>query len=274
MTHSPNSRALLLAYLLNELSSEERLSVEERMLTDQNFSDELQEAEFDLIDEFHAGTLTPAEGRRVEAALPADRLEGPLGAKSRTQTRADGTIAHRSMRAAWPRRFAFAGAAAAALTVLIWPLGRRLARSLPSQPGTLQASLPKTPVPSTRVASSDAQDSATAVLLLTPDVSRGDHTPELRLLPSTQSVLVQWVLPAGTSSGPFMLTVNEGSTNVLTVHQGGSLRSIEGQRLAVFEVARSAWPNNPVSTHLLLTIRNEAPPNALQGEFQIRLSSK
>jgi anti-sigma-K factor RskA len=269
MTDSPNSRALLLAYLLDELSAEERRSMEERMLTDQDFSDELQEAEFDLIDEFHDGALTPAERRRVETALPADRLARPLRA-----VRHHPTTSYRSARDAWPRWLAIIGAAAAVLLVLVWPFAQWLTRPHQSQSGALQAALsPMQPSPTPAI-SNDSQNSATAVLLLTPDVSRGTNSPELRLLPSTRSVLVQWVLPAGTSSGPFTLSINEGSLNAITVRQDGNLRSIDGQRLAVFHLSPFAFPKHPASTHMLLTIRNEASPGRLQGEFQAELSWK
>lgn len=266
MTNSPDSRALLLAYLLNELPAEERHSVEERMLTDQDFSDELQEAEFDLIDDFHAGALSPAERHRVEKALPADRLALPLGTAAR-----DRSTAHQPARRL---RIMIAAAAVAVLLVLIWPFARLLPWSHRSRPATLRTALPSVSGSATAGESNVSEDSATAVLLLTPDVSRGTNGPELRLLPSTHSVLVQWVLPAGTPSGPFTLSVNEGSANAITVRQDGSLRSIDGQRLAIFRLSPSAFPKNPASTHMLLTIRNEAPPGRLQGEFQAELSWK
>jgi hypothetical protein len=266
MNKSRDLRALLLAYLLDELPAEERRSTEERMLIDQNFSDELQEVEFDLIDDFHARSLSSADRRRVEKALLADRLALPVGTTPRVRH-----TAYPPARRTW---LMVAAGAVAVLLVLVWSFARRLPLSHRSQPALLRAGVPSTPGSTASNESDGAGDSMTAVLLLTPDVSRGADGAELRLLPSTRSVLVQWVLPAQTSSGPFILTVNQRAANAVTVPQEGSLRTVDGQRLAIFHVSRSAFPKGPASMPLLLTIRKEAPPNGLQGEFQVRLSLK
>lgn len=74
MNEADNPRSVLLAYLLGELPPGVRERLEERVLSDQDFSDQLQEAEYDLIDDYHAARLRHSERRRVEKAFPRERL--------------------------------------------------------------------------------------------------------------------------------------------------------------------------------------------------------
>lgn len=53
----PNLRELLLGYLLDAMPLEEREAFELRLIEDELFSEAIEEEEFDLIDEYAAGTL-------------------------------------------------------------------------------------------------------------------------------------------------------------------------------------------------------------------------
>ena len=70
-------RQLLLAYKLGELSPEDREQLDERIICDQEFSDQIAEAAYDLLDDYRAGRLARALRRRVEKAFsPAELRSG------------------------------------------------------------------------------------------------------------------------------------------------------------------------------------------------------
>ena len=69
-------RQLLLAYKLGELSPEDREQLDERIICDQDFSDQIAEAAYDVLDDYRAGRLARAERRRVEKAFSRAELQG------------------------------------------------------------------------------------------------------------------------------------------------------------------------------------------------------
>lgn len=62
----PNASGLLYRYLLGRLTDEEKHEVEERLLTDDDYRDELHEAEHDLIAAYVAGGLTVESREKFE----------------------------------------------------------------------------------------------------------------------------------------------------------------------------------------------------------------
>ena len=69
-------RQLLLAYKLGQLSPKDREELDERIICDQDFSDQIAEAAYDVVDDYRAGRLERAERRRVEKAFPRAELQG------------------------------------------------------------------------------------------------------------------------------------------------------------------------------------------------------
>lgn len=69
MTSPENSQHVLLAYILGDLSLEERERIDSALLLDQDFSDSFAQARYDLIDAYAANELAPHIRRRVELAL-------------------------------------------------------------------------------------------------------------------------------------------------------------------------------------------------------------
>src|ERR1051325_3474947 len=68
MTLHSTDQTIIKQYLLGELSDDaQRQQVEQRLLTDDDFFQELEISEDELIDQYLAGTLTPAERRNFES---------------------------------------------------------------------------------------------------------------------------------------------------------------------------------------------------------------
>ena len=71
MTSSGEVERLLIGYLLDELSEEERARVEERLFTDQTFIEQVETAEMRLVDRYVLGEMSADERARfVSQYLP------------------------------------------------------------------------------------------------------------------------------------------------------------------------------------------------------------
>jgi hypothetical protein len=66
-----NDRELILRYLLGQMSEPERLEVQDRLFSDDEFCDSIAEVETDLIDAYARGELTPAEREQMEQSILA-----------------------------------------------------------------------------------------------------------------------------------------------------------------------------------------------------------
>ena len=78
MESPSNTQRLLLRYLLEQLSPEERERIDEALITDQEFSDSFAEARNEWLDAYVAGSLPPEWKKPVEQAL----IDTPDGASS------------------------------------------------------------------------------------------------------------------------------------------------------------------------------------------------
>ena len=78
MESPSNTQRLLLRYLLEQLSPEERERIDEALITDQEFSDSFAEARNEWLDAYVAGSLPPEWKKPVEQAL----IDTPEGASS------------------------------------------------------------------------------------------------------------------------------------------------------------------------------------------------
>jgi hypothetical protein len=61
-------------YLLGKLSEAERLEFEERLFADDDLEERLQEAEYDLLDDYARGSLPAGEHEAVQRRYPQQRL--------------------------------------------------------------------------------------------------------------------------------------------------------------------------------------------------------
>jgi hypothetical protein len=148
---------LMREYLLGYLSDEKRADLESRYFEDDEMYDRLLDAQFDLIDAYAAGGLTPDERRRVEGRL----LAGPGGLRQLLLARAiqrRARIERPPLAAGWPGT-SWAGRQMAAIAILslgtLSALGwlgienQRLRRALDDRPSAAgpASQAPSTPPP-------------------------------------------------------------------------------------------------------------------------------
>ena len=71
MKHDQDSEALLIRYLLGDLSEEQNVEIEERAFHDREFMQTIQSVESDLIDEYVRGELSEREREQFESRFLA-----------------------------------------------------------------------------------------------------------------------------------------------------------------------------------------------------------
>ncbi|HEX4039919.1 MAG TPA: hypothetical protein VHX37_17825 [Acidobacteriaceae bacterium] len=270
MNDSPNARQVLLAYLLGKLAPEERSALEERMLAESDFSDQMQEAEYDLIDDYHAGRLEPAERRRAEAALTPERLSRSAPPFS---GRRDGEVPRRSESRAW-LRWSAAAVALAVLGFAGWSLvALHRARNLPH---VVARTRPEGSSGGGNgpTAPGSGNGNSTAVLLLASDVTRGPGGLSLDLHPSTSTVIVQWVVPPQTGARSFQLSVTKEGKVLGVEAQDGGVKTISGHQVAEFRVDPAVFAVSGAAAHCLLLIRSGEAGSPVVAEFSVVVSHR
>jgi len=66
MRDDPSSDAVLIRYLLGDLTESEQVEIEERAFRDQQYLLEIEAVECDLIDDYVRGTLSESQRRQFE----------------------------------------------------------------------------------------------------------------------------------------------------------------------------------------------------------------
>ncbi len=273
MSESPDTRQLLLAYLLGELPPAERSDIEERMLADQDFSDLLQEAEYDLTDDYRAARLSPDERARVEAALGAERL----AQSARVSPHATPPVASPKRippQSSYLLRWSLAAAVLVAASGWFafdhyMPAGN----GLPHAAGVVAPGAASGQgEPQSGPAPGEDKNSS-VVLLLASNVTRGSGALPLNLSPSTRTVIVQWVVPTHTSSRSFQLSVTRDG-KVVETEQQQDLQTIDGQLVAEFRVNPALFATGSSGSSLLLLIRGGGPNTPVVAEFPVSVSLK
>lgn len=273
-----NDRQLYLAYRLGELPPEERHSIEDRMLTDDEFSDRMQETEYDLLQDYRADRLNSSVRRQVERAFSRDELRQPLSFASRTgshEAAADSKRAHR-----FGPAFRFACAAAALLLIAItgWVIAARrhsgtespapAARNAPEPPSSPQNS-DRTPAQTT--STSPQLPGETAVLLLAPTVTRGAAAARLELRPATRTVTVQWVVPPNLVGHTFSLSIQQNGNEIAQV-PASNVQHIDGSDVENFSLPRTVFSTAEQHTRYAFLIRTSGPAPAMEAEFPVLVS--
>lgn len=263
---SDNSRALLLSYLLGELALDDREEIERKMLTDQEFSDEIQEAEYDLMEDYHHGRLTKDERSRAEAAfgrrqlvrrVRMNRMNRPAGAQGTS--------------AGWGRRLSLVATAMLLVALSGWFAASHLWRK-PEQSRSLEqapSNVPGAGVTSPEVTKHGIASSEKVVLLLS-GVSRGVAGDTLRMHDATKDVLVQWVVPRSLRQNRFVLELQRGGETLTTVAQAGPLKSMDGSSIAEFHLPAARFRRGAPS-HVLVLIREASGKGAVVEEFPVRV---
>jgi hypothetical protein len=292
-------RDLLLAYKLDELSPEERQTVEERMLRDQEFSDSLEEAEYDLLDDYHAHRLAPEQSDRVRRAFPLDLLQQedfPYFPLSEVKTMpspapiTDRPTAGRRGRGHW----SWVVAAIAASLVLAISAGRAFRHFRPTPgPNVVSTALRGLPMNASRPAPMDAKTPAqetastgqsgthahaphaaatSAFLLLTPEVVRGGAEHSVQLPRGVRTLHVQWVVPRRVKGKGFVLRVVSGRSVRATAQQRGPLQYTKGGPVADFDVDASSLRGRPLAWPCVFVILSSRPPGNDLAQYMVYLS--
>jgi hypothetical protein len=272
MNDIPDPRRLLLAYLLGEISVDERLAMDERMLADQDFSDQLSDAEFDLLDDYRAGRLSADDARRTRKAFAPERLAqfpSPNLTVGFTGTSEKATA--RRGTSPFSGRLLAVTAAAFVVAALGWfvALHSHSARNH-SQQTVQMASTAK----GSSNDSGPIEAASTATLLLAPSVTRGPGEASLTMLPETKLVLVEWPVPVGAQARTFSLSLGRGHEVLATVPQNGELRQEGGQEVAEFQLAPSAFGNQSDWRRLFLLIRSNNPAKDIEGEYSVSILNR
>jgi hypothetical protein len=264
-------RQLLLAYKLGELSPEDREQLDERIICDQDFSDQIAEAEYDVIDDYHAGRLESAQRRRVEKAFSrAELRSGSDRGLELSKAPAPATLR-------WlPLGIASLACLSIGLLVLFIYLHKaqtpapvavtHSAEKPGSQPSSAAPAAPSSPG-----SSKATQDSnrLLAVLLLQSTVTRGGTSSVLELAPSTQMVHVQWVVPDGVTTRAFTLSVTRRGVILKTIAERPTLQKIGGKLEAEFDLAPGVFAKSPKDARFLFIVYTDDAPHTAVGEYPV-----
>ena len=250
MKQRNNLRELLLDYKLGEMKQKHRDRFDERIFQDPEFSEMLEEAEFDLLDDYRAGRLSAAMKGRVERAFSPSELAGPPLSPAQSSPPPAPT----------PRRPgmllpAFALTCSALIVAgILFVSHRDVLRSLA---GSARRSNPASnlAVPSASV----EPQAAVASLLLTDEVVRDGSALQLRLAPETRIVRMQWVVPAGTKGSAFALSVVAAPYLPCATVESSSVSTLDNQQVAEFTVPANIFCAS--GDRYLLSIRS-APAHA------------
>lgn len=246
------------------------------MLADQVVSDQLEEAKYDLIDDYHAGRLGAGERRRVEAAFAPEQLSHgsallPLAGRARRPPPRRMPTA--GARSGWWLGYGLA-ACFALLVAVGWLLFREhRAATQPLVSTTPSATSPGNPAKSAiaNTPAGQSEPDTTAVLLLAPEVARGTAIVTLPLRPSTRTILAQWVVPPDISAKRFSLAVTSRGRTVVTTPQSGTLTRIDGSKVAEFHLDPATFRGN--SVHYLFLVRADDAPSEVQAEIPVVISN-
>jgi hypothetical protein len=271
MKGSTDLRQLLLAYKLGELSPEDREQLDERIICDQDFSDQFAEAAYDVIDDYCASRLAHTQRRRVEKAFSrAELRSGSIRAFKFPKTPAPsrlrwlplGIVSLACLSAGWLLLFIHLHKAQTPAPVVAYHSAEK--------PGSQPSSV--TPAAPTGSGSSTAtQDSnrLLAVLLLQSTVTRGGTSSVLELAPSTQMVHVQWVVPDGVTARAFTLSVTREGVILKTITQRRNLQKIGSNFVAEFDLAPDVFAKPPKDALFLIIVSKDDAPHTAVGEYPV-----
>lgn len=238
-----DGRERLLKYLAGELSPHESTELDERLLSDDDFLDRLEETWNDLLDAYAAGELGPGQKERLEKILrqsptQTSRLQTAraLLQQRRIAQPQAGTAAHASGRR-W-----FWRTALAVICVAIAVTASFYLRRHSQHKNLLTATRGKAVSPSAgekaKAAQPSAPDSArhpAFALLLGTGVERGVGSIRTVTLPDgLQEIKVQILLPPQESSRRFAVQVMSPRNSAVKTISGLVRREIFSQRLVQF----------------------------------------
>ncbi len=251
-------RELLLDYKLGRMKQKHRDRFDERIFKDPEFSETLEEAEFDLLDDYRSGRLSAAMKKRVERAFSPSELAGlPLNP---AQSSRQAVPAPRRPGILLPT---FALACSALIVAgILFVSHRGLRRSLA---GNAPASSPTRTLAVHHPAAKP--QAAAATLLLTSEVVRDGSALQLRLAPATRTVRIQWVVPAGTTGSAFYLSVVAMPDNPCATAKSSGVSTLDNQQVAEFNLPADIFRRS--GDRYLLSIHSTPAPVPAIREYPL-----
>jgi hypothetical protein len=219
------SDAVIVRYLLGELSAEEQDALERRYFGDSELLDRIEAVEDDLIDDYVGDALTPLQRRHFERHF--------LTEERRERVRMAEALQHaappRASRRWWAMPLAATLFVAALLTVVWMALRQRPAA--PATPVVVQAQPRSEPVPQPKPQAEPPAPSPPALQLATitlfPGLTRGDDTPVVSLAQKTDAVRLEVLLEAEAPRYEATLHSMDGAE----VWKGSALVAMKGKLL-------------------------------------------
>lgn len=273
MNPPSDSRQMFLRYLLDELPPDERASVDEALIVDQEFSDAFQEAQYDWIDAYVANELPDDVRQRVEKAIfstkdgqkalsmaqamqsrktaPEKNDAGTLPASDRSKTAV--RLLGRNTRVVF---LASTLAACLLLAFVFLHLRSRPMRQMAQTPLTTSSTKAGSSAPEQRSAaqlstlpqnavskphSASRTNSVLAVAIM--GTVRGVPSIPIRLHPGIKQIEVQWPAPPDSTVSTYTLEVVSGQASIAVIPQHGPLDTVGNMRVANFFLPASKFPS-------------------------------
>jgi hypothetical protein len=247
MESPSNTQWLLLRYLLEQLSPEERDRIDEALITDQEFSDSFAEARNEWLDAYVAGSLAPEWKKLVEQAL-IDTPDGASSLRVAAALHRRRTLISPKVQSKFPSRAVlafFVPGRAACMVLAFWlrsgPTSRPTRQGLPAAGSPPVAAVKHLPPP-TPVAPPDlnkaptlgAARHGTLALVMPAGTLRGSDSVPLQLTAAIERVQLQWPLPPDQTVPEYTLQASRDGAPATKFPQHGPVRTIGTERIATF----------------------------------------
>lgn len=275
MSTLSSDHQLYLAYRLRELPPAERDAIDDRLLTDDEFSDRMQAAEYDLLDDYRANRLTADVRGRVERAFSREELrQSPF--IPQTNVAQGAGLRRPAPRFSLAFRLTCAAAACVVAVIVSWLIALHVRPDSSTQSAVSRAVAPSMPRDSgnssTRTVDSASHSTdETAVLLLAPAVTRGGASAQLELRPLTHSIKVQWLVPSHLAGCTFSLLIQRNGKNVAVV-PASDVQHVGGADVEEFNLPRAVFSAAGTHARYIFLVRKYGATTATEAEFAVRIS--
>jgi hypothetical protein len=282
MESPSNTQRLLLRYLLEQLSPEERERIDEVLITDQEFSDSFAEARNEWLDAYVTGSLPPEWKKLVEQAL----IDTPEGASSLGVAAAlhnQRTLMPPNVGRKFPSRAVlafFVPALAACMFLALWlrsgPSSGPARHGLPGSGSPPVAAVkllpPPTPVAPSDLTKAPALSAArhgTLALVMPSGILRGSDSVPLVLTTAIERVQVQWPLPPDETAPVYTLLASRDGALTTKFPQRGAVRTIGTEKIATFVLPAAVLPDGEYTFAL---VGNQTADGSPVAQFSVAVS--